>query len=448
MLFTGKSTLFQICMPLPRHLPGDHDVQRVRTLGHVRYFNPSELRLTQSSCAAKYKSVQALRGERELFEKLSTAVVLKASLSTQLVMKMKGNSPITVQSDRPFIHHEADGETLKLYVPEDRQQRRACYRSQLPKLLAEIMGIESSGHHAISVIMSSDLRSLDDVLIEQDIYSVSWMKKPILDISDDEDATVSTLTTPQGISSTSTRRRRTSLSSTNSDGPSSSEYTLVDPRSSSPTEEAPIPTPPPPQYADFVEHVLRNARTARYANTSKSNRIPVSTTPPTVFDRTATFGNRTTDQMTHDRRIGAAGEAFVFETLLALNLPNFTRANWRSTIRGELALHAHYADMPNWSGRETADIIYKDTSGSLTRWLRGVGTGGFPEQISEEHDFAECPIEYYLEVKSTTGACGSRFFLSSGQYTLVCCVLPIMRAPLLTKYLDGKDDATRWSATQ
>ena len=109
---------------------------------------------------------------------------------------------------------------------------------------------------------------------------------------------------------------------------------------------------------------------------------------------------------------------------------------WRSTIRGELALHAHYAAMANWSGRETADIVYTDISGKMTRWLRRVCTGGFPDQIAKKHDFAECPIEYYLEVKSTTGACGSRFFLSSGQYKLVCDLVCSENVCALTVLMD------------
>jgi hypothetical protein len=108
----------------------------------------------------------------------------------------------------------------------------------------------------------------------------------------------------------------------------------------------------------------------------------------------------------------------VFEELSALNLADFTRNNWRSTIRGELSRYHRYAGIANWEGRETADIVYKDCDGRLTRWLKGNCTGGYPAGF-RNRDFAEHPIEYYFEVKSTTGACGSRFFLSTGQYKLV-----------------------------
>jgi hypothetical protein len=103
-------------------------------------------------------------------------------------------------------------------------------------------------------------------------------------------------------------------------------------------------------------------------------------------------------------------------------LPNFTEANWRSTIRGELSTSTHFANMQSWIGRETADIVYKDQTGELTRYLRNHSEGIFPHQIPEDWDFPAHPIEYYLEVKSTTGQCGSRFYMSGGQYKRVSII--------------------------
>jgi hypothetical protein len=78
--------------------------------------------------------------------------------------------------------------------------------------------------------------------------------------------------------------------------------------------------------------------------------------------------------------------------------------------------------MRNWVGRETADIVYKDDSGAFTQYLRENSEGIFPDQISGNHDFEEHPIEYYLEMKSTTGGCGTRFYMSNGQYKRASCV--------------------------
>jgi hypothetical protein len=76
--------------------------------------------------------------------------------------------------------------------------------------------------------------------------------------------------------------------------------------------------------------------------------------------------------------------------------------------------------MGNWQGRETADIVYKDQDGSLTRYLREHCTGGFPEGIREDRDFTTESIEYFLEVKTTTSACHTRFYMSGSQYARVC----------------------------
>lgn len=114
----------------------------------------------------------------------------------------------------------------------------------------------------------------------------------------------------------------------------------------------------------------------------------------------------------------------VFEHLASLNLPQFSHANWQSTIRGELAVHPRYAELRDWSGRETADIVYTDRNGSLTQYLRDHCNGGFPSQISLFHNHALHPIEYYLEIKSTPGLCSTRFFMSGSQYKLVRKKLP------------------------
>ncbi|KAF2023097.1 hypothetical protein EK21DRAFT_12273, partial [Setomelanomma holmii] len=124
---------------------------------------------------------------------------------------------------------------------------------------------------------------------------------------------------------------------------------------------------------------------------------------------------RDQDPHAHDRRIGAAGEAYVFEILSGLNLPGFGKANWCSTIRHLLSGSTYYADLEAWIGRETADIVYTDRTGHLTQYLRNNCDGGFPE-ISSTRNFALAPLDYYLEVKTTTGQCGTRFYMSGKQY--------------------------------
>ncbi|KAI4920156.1 hypothetical protein J4E90_002296 [Alternaria incomplexa] len=332
-------------------------------------------------CAAKYKSVKALHGDHSLFETLSAVRIFRGDIATHLVIDTKDpDLRLSVRSERSFIHHERTTDSLRIYVPKGPKQRQSSYRSQLPKLLADIMEVDDSARHDISVIIGSDLRALDDILIELDISCVSWITKPVLNLPNDEDEDEdedgsSSLFEPRHVhnaENTSTRRRSSLVSANGS--VNSSEST-------------------------FVEDVTASSRHAAYSPRA----------------------SRSLDQERINRLHGALGEAFVFETLAALNLTDFTLDNWRSTIRGELSRYPKYAGIANWQGRETADIVYTDRDGTLTQWLKGRCTGGYPAS-STERDFARHPIEYYFEVKSTISACETRFFLSSGQYKLVSCL--------------------------
>ena len=99
----------------------------------------------------------------------------------------------------------------------------------------------------------------------------------------------------------------------------------------------------------------------------------------------------------------------VFELLSNLALPCFCADNWQSTIRHYAAGHPKYRDILRaFTGRETSDIVYDDTSGALTALL-----------IARSHlqapQWAGVTPRYYIEVKSTTDGCDVPFFVSQGQ---------------------------------
>ncbi len=113
---------------------------------------------------------------------MASAVVYTTNdISTYIVLSLDQN-PLRVLSDRAFIHHELVDGQLKIYVPLDQQQRRACYRSQLPGLLTNIMGISTSATFNISSIISCALADLYDILLEQDVPTVSWIERPVIEI--------------------------------------------------------------------------------------------------------------------------------------------------------------------------------------------------------------------------------------------------------------------------
>lgn len=88
-------------------------------------------------------------------------------------------------------------------------------------------------------------------------------------------------------------------------------------------------------------------------------------------------------------------------------------------MRRELLHHPRYADLGDWQGRETSDFVYTDRDGKLTQYLRDHCIGSMPEGIAQNRDFTQHPLEYFLEVKSTTSICNTRFYMSGSQYRRV-----------------------------
>ncbi|KAF2463270.1 uncharacterized protein BDR25DRAFT_320119 [Lindgomyces ingoldianus] len=68
--------------------------------------------------------------------------------------------------------------------------------------------------------------------------------------------------------------------------------------------------------------------------------------------------------------------------------------------------------------KQSADIVYLDQDGSLMLHLRNLCTGGFPQFPHHEAGNSP-PIEYFIEVKTTTGRSSKTFFIGHGQYELM-----------------------------
>jgi hypothetical protein len=111
----------------------------------------------------------------------------------------------------------------------------------------------------------------------------------------------------------------------------------------------------------------------------------------------------------------------VFELLSSLVLPNWSRDNWQSTIRTLVNAHQEYADIGAWGARETADIVYDDTTGMLTRFL-------IEEGYLNRNDWGGKTPKYLVEVKTTTGPCNVPFFVSQNQYRLVSMYYSVLLA--------------------
>ncbi|KAI8676088.1 hypothetical protein NCS56_00495700 [Fusarium sp. Ph1] len=131
------------------------------------------------------------------------------------------------------------------------------------------------------------------------------------------------------------------------------------------------------------------------------------------FDGLDVMGRfRSTNQLERDKKIGAAGELYIFELLSKLEMPGWDRANWQSTIRSYVTIHPGYTNMEPWTRRETADLVYIDTAGHLTDMLIRRG-------YLDHDEWHGARPKYYIEVKTTTGPRGTPFYMSGKQYQLM-----------------------------
>lgn len=96
-----------------------------------------------------------------------------------------------------------------------------------------------------------------------------------------------------------------------------------------------------------------------------------------------------------------------------------------------MAVHPRYRDLTRPPGVEIADIVYRDRSSVLTElliekgYLEDVWTGARPR--------------YLIEVKTTTGECNDRLFMSNSQYLRVCFILSnVLELRTLLTFIDGR----------
>jgi hypothetical protein len=232
-----------------------------------------------------------LREDRELFDLLaSTTIHITDEISTHILLPLDAG-PLRVPSDRTFIHHEVIGGQLNIYVPSNQQQQRACYRSQLPKLLANLMGVTPAATFSISAIATCELKDLGDVLTEQDVFEVDWIEKPVIIIPEPLVEEPITPTNRSGFDSFD--------AATAADAGSG----LLTPRTLTPYDASQdvVHSYSRTGYARLVEHVLQSV----WLDMSPIDEEYRG------FNHAATFGTRQGDEFGYNSRIGAAGESYV-----------------------------------------------------------------------------------------------------------------------------------------
>ncbi|KAI1799715.1 hypothetical protein F4811DRAFT_565353 [Daldinia bambusicola] len=379
-------------------------------------------------------------------------------ISTTLIVHIDGQTAHHVL-DRGLVHiNDTDG--LEIYVPHDEDLRDKTYASDLPNRLTTWIMTDTS----------TELRSEIDFSMALLIQSVLTAKPRQINYYLTQHGIVEVNIPEQVQEDTIVRQSSLSLaSSPTAIGPStpSTPRTL---RSPSPEPVTPLfdndfvresletpateyltqysthrassarhrrsqaqasPSPDPfttstveqrrattGEYCGLLSQVIRIAKNSRILSEAMDLRelldaITNDNTSNRVFSEYSLFNALLSDgipSIERDKKVGAAGELFVFELLSSMNpsLRGFTRNNWTSTIRRYVTIHPEYEDMPIWSGIETSDLEYEDIDGKLTSVL-----------ISKGHlnsGWRGSRPKYYIEVKTTPGGRDTPFFMSDAQY--------------------------------
>ncbi|KAI9933658.1 hypothetical protein MW887_008131 [Aspergillus wentii] len=391
--------------------------------------------------AVHFNSPRALKKEQSFYELLKKIEVCETDgITSELHLNQDGKD-IKVEVSRSELHlHESEG-GLRIYVPGDEESQYLCFHDRIPQALLEWMLTEPSTG-ICEPLTDRALNVMQSILQAQNKYVAMTLDRAgivSVEIPDDSHNVELDAATNQ-INDTRSASRNSEdtligdtlnpathgLSYDASDvhritgpfrGPSRSplvanNYTYT-PQS---TPGSIVLTPPQPEvdmeYRNLLYRTVNTARNTVFPTRSSFDMGALNhSLDASISERNDIFRLRNSERIERDKKIGAAGELFVFEILshLTPSLPGFSRDNWESTIRKYVRLHNGYTDMESWNGRETSDITYTDHEGVLTSLLieknylcPDAWTGRRPR--------------YYLEVKSTTSSWDTPFYMSKNQY--------------------------------
>ncbi|KAL8345646.1 hypothetical protein RB601_005608 [Gaeumannomyces tritici] len=408
--------------------------------------------------AATFNSPRYEADQNGLYQLLRTAQMLETDrISTMFSISQDGHC-IDVEQAEGDLHIDETPSALTVFVPSNKKKQEVCYHLALPKSLGAWLmrdpttqiqdTVEEAAVTTLAAILNA---SASEVVINSILDGCGIVNVPLpREAGTDDEAETDTeaeaedaeedgesaagppgqLITPDGSSfeawddddggdssiviSTSVAASRLARRD-----PSMLRAVAVVPE--------PLPSGEDRQYIRILDGVLKAARAASFPSKGAFSMAALQAALPAI-DHAAGFGSfdgfdgrdqigsrfRSSTKLERDKKIGAAGELYVFELLSRLEpaLSGWGRGNWQSSIRKYVAEHQDYADMEPWYGIETADITYADSEGDLTALLvdRGYLDGDL---------WRGARPRYLIEVKSTTGPCGVPFYMSKGQYQMM-----------------------------
>ncbi|KAE8325087.1 hypothetical protein BDV39DRAFT_207210 [Aspergillus sergii] len=362
-------------------------------------------------CALHYHTSNLELQSLQTLQQLRSAVVYESDGFKKVSTLRLNEIAASVQNDTGLVHIDDSNETLHIYIPRGQSDRQRCYCLVLPNALIRLFGLrDPAAFLTLQLVFASSENMIDHVLDGNGIIRIS--DEPQVSISSDSedgDETYSlsdlehTDNPQESYTPQSTPATVTELSSSSSS--TDANNTVISNHSTPPSERSAEPYISEQPYIQLLEKVIR---LARQVTLSQALRGPNAAQNNENLSNEPAFRLQGENQLEHDFKVGAAGELFIFELLLA-ELPGLNRTNWRSNIRKRVSVHPEYQDLTPWNGAETADIIYHDINSALTNILIDAGS------LSNAQWQGARPT-YYIEVKTTTGELETSFFMSKGQY--------------------------------
>ncbi|KAL4757107.1 uncharacterized protein BDW70DRAFT_153630 [Aspergillus foveolatus] len=233
------------------------------------------------------------------------AIYLSGGFKTILELQLN-EVAATVQSDSGLVHI-CGSNRLCIYIPRDTDDRKRCYSLHLPQALVRYFALrDREAPLTFQLVFLTPGDFIDDLLDAHAIIRSSPDFRETYMLDNDTYTPRSSYESIEG----------------------SEERTVS-------YHRAVLPTPQP-FTVQYVQEVYSSLAASPVLGRHYLR----------VLDdiiKLSLFGVRSGGQIEHDIKIGAIGELFV----------QFTRANWRSTIRRKVSDHPEYPDLAPWNGAKT-----------------------------------------------------------------------------------------------
>ncbi|KAJ6789935.1 hypothetical protein PWT90_07563 [Aphanocladium album] len=419
------------------------------------------LRVAATFCSPRYQEDPI-----QLYTLLRNAQTIETN-EIQVTLQLSQNGKSIPMEDTSANAHIDDlgSSTLKIFVPKGAKAQAICYCSILPRRLLQWLmdypagriedHADSTAINALISILASDRGALDDILDRQGIVPVDIEDEDRSESEQSEETgdretsagPQSYVTALEDHSDTETLVETTDVQShmarENRSASLMPQLRALPPARHEASAETQVFVPDSLQdwprrddlyatalessrgedvrYRALLERVVSSAEAAAFPSRGSSN---MDTLQDALLseegDRTVygfdgseiAHGFRTSSQLERDKKVGAAGELYVFVLLSSLRLPGWSMDNWQSTIRTYAQAHPRYANIQPWNLRETADFVYDDQRGDFTSVLIDSG-------YLTADDWREARPKFFIEVKSTTSSCSTPFYMSNNQFNLM-----------------------------